>query len=106
MRWAIGIVAVLALLVVLDRLAVWAESRGWLYWRHRAPATTPGGSGILADLIQAFQPAQRHVVEERDRQRLTADQQESAAPPLGVDLDRGVVRLSADEAPEPPPPPV
>jgi hypothetical protein len=53
-----------------------------------------------------FQPAQRHVVEERDRQRLTADQQESAAPPLGVDLDRGVVRLSGNEPPKPPPPQV
>jgi hypothetical protein len=102
-RWAIWAVADLLLLVVLDRVAVWAESRGWLYWRHRAPATTPGGSGILADLLQVFQPAQRHVVAERDRQRLTADQQESAAPPFGVDLDRGVVRLPATDATNRPP---
>jgi hypothetical protein len=93
-------------LVALDRLAVWAESQGWLYWRHRAPSTTPGGSGILADLIQVFQPAQRHVVEERDRQRLSADEQESSAPPLGVDLEHRVVRLPATQPPAPPPPPV
>jgi len=101
-RWAIWVVAGLLLLVVLDRLAVWAESRGWLYWRHRKAATTPGGSGLLADLIQLFQPGQRHVVEERDRQRISADLQESSAPPLGVDLERGVLRLSKSSRTEPP----
>jgi hypothetical protein len=80
-------------LVVTDRLALWAESRGWVYWRRTKPEPS-GGSGALGELIELFQPSRRHVVEERQRQHLTADLPESGAPPLGVDLEAGVVRLT------------
>ena len=87
--WALG--AVVALLA-LDRLATWAEARGWLYWRKRKPGQLPGG-GILGDLVEVFQPARRHVVQERDRQRLGAHLLSSDGAPPGVDLEHGTVRL-------------
>ncbi len=107
--WGLG--AVVALLV-LDRIALWAESRGWIYWRRRSRGG--GGGGVFADVYLLFQPSRQHIVEEQDRQRLTIAQKETGEPPLGIDLDGGTAVLpppkhSGDEdapptndAPEPP----
>lgn len=80
-------------LQVLDRVALWAESRGWIYWWHRRPSQS-GGSGVLGELIEVFQPSRRYVVAERERQQLTADLPDSGAPPLGVDLEAKVLRIT------------
>jgi hypothetical protein len=88
--WALGAVAAL---LAVDRLATWAEAHGWVYWRKRQPGQLPGG-GILGDFVEVFQPARRHVVQERDRHRLGAHLLSSDGAPPGVDLDRGTVRLT------------
>jgi hypothetical protein len=89
----VWLLVVATVLVAVDRVLLWAESRGWVYWRRSKPEPS-GGSGALGELIELFQPSRRHVVEERQRQHLTADLPESGAPPLGVDLEAGVVRLT------------
>jgi hypothetical protein len=59
----------LAAVYCAHRLALWAEDRGFLYYRRRR-----GSSGALANAfleVQAIvEPARRHVVEERVRQRI------------------------------------
>lgn len=106
--WVLGAVVVL---LVLDRFAVWAESRGWIYWRRGSRGG--GGGGVFADVFLLFQPNRQHIVEEQDRQRLTIAQKETGEPPLGIDLDAGTALLSppveagedappTDDAPSPP----
>ena len=92
MTWLWALVGTGTVLVLVDRVACWAESRGWLYWRRRAPGGLPGG-GVVGDLIEIFTPSRRHVVEQRDRDRLGVHAQESEGGSLGVDLDRRTVRL-------------
>lgn len=98
MTWPWWVVGAVVALVVLDRLALWAESRGWIYWRRRSPEGG-GGGGVFADLFLLFQPSRQHVVEEQDRQRLTIAQKETGDPPLGIDLDAGTAVLPAPATP-------
>jgi hypothetical protein len=87
--------AVLAL-VAVDR----AVAHGWI--RRRRPRDRPprtgagaGGSGFLGDLVEVFQPSQRHVAEERSRRQ--SDRQDAGDGAPGVDLDAGTAWL--DEPP-------
>jgi hypothetical protein len=70
--------AALAGVYGLHRLALWAEARGFVYYRRRR-----GGSGALGNAlleVQAiFEPARRHVIEERRQQRREAA--ETGDPP-------------------------
>jgi hypothetical protein len=66
----------LAALLGLHRMAVWAEGRGWIYYRTRP--RSPVGLGLLAEI---YAPEMEHVIEERTSEaaRRTAD--EEGAPP-------------------------
>lgn len=70
--WIIGVAAIVAMFAV-DRLALWAERRGWIYWRR----TKRRGTGSLGYLEPIFQPSISHVVEEETRQHTEAAQDES-----------------------------
>jgi hypothetical protein len=48
---------------------------------------------MFGGLIDVFQPNGRHVVEEQERQHSLVDDVGTGAPPLGVDLEAGTVRL-------------
>ena len=55
-------------LIALDRLLLWMEAKGWIYWRK----VTPKGGGLAAGLTamhQFIEPDVRHVREEREEQR-------------------------------------
>lgn len=49
-------------LAVLDRVACWAESRGWIYWRKKRPQ---GGGGATAGLLTGFQKIVEPQIEHR-----------------------------------------
>ena len=78
MRYALVGLAVLAALYCLHRIAVWAERRGWIYYR-----TKQGSSGALGNAfleVQAiFDPAAKHVLEERLKDDVDAE--EAGDPP-------------------------
>lgn len=99
MTWLWWVLGLLAAGVVIDRLAVWAERRGWIYWRSRRAES--GGGGPFHDVFTLFQPSHQHVVEEQDRQRTTIVRPESGEPVAGLDLD-AVDRRSAPRPPEHP----
>jgi hypothetical protein len=63
------VVAVSAALWAVDRLCLWMESRGWIYWRRSE--RTGGGSLWLIEEI--YQPSIQHVREEETRLGTTAD---------------------------------
>jgi len=71
------VVAALALAYALHRLALWAEARGYIYYRRRH-----GSAGLPRAVLEVqalFEPQQRHVLEERVRE--PAPESESGDPP-------------------------
>lgn len=60
--------AAIVALVALDRLALWMERRGWIYWRK----VKPKGGGLAAGL-SAFQhliePQSHQAIESREEHR-------------------------------------
>lgn len=67
------IAAVGAALYGLHRFALWAEARGWIYYKTKR---RPPGAG-LGLIGQLYQPSIEHKVEEQQSQRIKADQAES-----------------------------
>ena len=74
----LGVLTVLGVFFGLHRIAVWAERRGWIYYR-----TKRGSSGALGNALLAAQailePSTKHVLEERMKDALEA--QETGEPP-------------------------
>lgn len=57
------VLAALAGLWALDRLALWAERRGWIFWRRRKPAGNALGAATL-ELQKIFESGKAtHVIE-------------------------------------------
>ncbi len=72
MTWAtpvlwIGSVA-LALFAV-DRLLLWTETRGWIYWRKTKRKTSGLGAGLM-QLNTIFDPSTTHAVEVRQEREV------------------------------------
>ncbi len=66
----ISVVACVAALVYgLHRLAMWAEARGWIYYR-KGRGSSGSAAGAAFQLHSLAQPSVRHVVEERRRSEL------------------------------------
>lgn len=64
----LGLVA----LVIIDRLLLAAERRGWIYWR-RSRASVSRASSALLSIQSIFEPDRKHVVEERAREEAAID---------------------------------
>ena len=77
--WTAVAVGVLAGLFAFDRLALWMESRGWLYWRRTRRRTGTGLADAFLEVQSLIEPRTRHVVEERRAQK--PDLAESGDPP-------------------------
>ena len=59
------------------RAASWAERRGWIYYRNRPPYR----GATLGFLEEIYNPAMHHVMEKRDHERGSAEQEESGDGP-------------------------
>ena len=77
MRTMVWLLGTLVGLYCLHRLALWLESRGWLYYRHKKASPNSLGDALLA-LQQIVQPGAKHVLEVRQRRRV---QREDAGGP-------------------------
>ncbi|WP_280357578.1 hypothetical protein [Nocardia otitidiscaviarum] len=74
MDWTFWVLGLVVGVIVVDRVAVWAEGRGWIYWRHR-PRNAGVGPSVLGQMESLLSPSYRHVVEEtRAKQVLRIDQ--------------------------------
>jgi hypothetical protein len=68
----------------LHRLALWAEARGWIYYRTRR--MPPGAAGLaMMEVTSIIHPAVEHVVEELRSEQAQAelDERGEGAPPSG-----------------------
>lgn len=59
--WILGIVGIIFL---LDRVATWMESHGWMYWRKSEGGTSRMGNAFLG-MQEMFDPGGKHVIEAR-----------------------------------------
>ncbi|MBK6762260.1 MAG: hypothetical protein IPG68_02800 [Micrococcales bacterium] len=77
MKWVV--LAIVAL--VLDRLLLAAERRGWIYYRKLKPTSGSASAAAFGPMAEIFQPGHQVVVEERQRQENVRRTTEDGAPP-------------------------
>ncbi|MGA4692486.1 Uncharacterised protein [Rhodococcus rhodochrous] len=92
-------VTVIAVFVVIDRVGLWAERRGWVYWRKRRNGRGgDAGGSVLGVMDELFSPGRRHTIEEiasKKNGRIDI----AVGDDEWVDLDSGRVRLSTTRPP-------
>lgn len=78
METFLGLLALAVGVFVLDRALLWAESRGWIYYRRNKPGRGASTYHLL-EWNAAFDPTMRQVLEERVKE--VREEEESGAPP-------------------------
>jgi hypothetical protein len=71
----------------LDRVALWAESRGWIYYRRTERKTGANLGDAFLEIQTMIEPGTRHVVEIRREEK--SEQSESGDPPDAPRIDSG-----------------
>jgi hypothetical protein len=64
--------------LALDRLRLWMESRGWVYWRRNRPARGASTYHML-ELHSNFDPGIQHILEATVKEE--EDEDDSGDPP-------------------------
>ena len=78
LSFALWIGGVAVALFLIDRLALWAEDRGWIYWRRKKAQTGALGSALM-ELNTFTNPSAEHVVVAKDAKKL--EERENDDPP-------------------------
>ena len=76
--WAVALVGVGVGLFALDRFLLWAEARGWIYYRKKKASPGTLGSAFL-EIQGMLQEGAKHTVEERRAEAPEVD--EHGEPP-------------------------
>ncbi|HEY1175029.1 MAG TPA: DUF6191 domain-containing protein [Phytomonospora sp.] len=92
-----GLVVLLFVLALLDQLAVKAGRTKWIPWRGSERAGRISSTGF-DQLHAAVVPGKDLELEQRRSTAMMREDEDSGAPPNGVDLDAGVyvVRRTGD----------
>ena len=80
MKLALIFALIAAAIIGVDRLALWAESRGWIYWRRSKHRGT-GGANVLLDLNAFGDPGAKHVIEARQAEPTGERTDDDIVPP-------------------------
>jgi hypothetical protein len=72
MNIALALCLSITALYALHRIALWAEYRGWIFYRHRKPDSTSVGNAML-QLQQLVEPSKRNVIEMKQTKRRAQD---------------------------------
>ena len=83
--WGTIVVVAVAAIWLLDRFALWAESRGWIYYRKTQRQTGANLGDAFLEIHTMLEPENRHLLEIRREEK--SDQVESGDPP--DELTRG-----------------
>ena len=76
----IGLAAVGAIVAwAVDRLALWAESRGWIYYRRTKRRTGANLGDAFLEIQSMLEPDKRHLLEIRREEK--SEQSETGDPP-------------------------
>lgn len=83
MIWAVALVAFVIVGYGMHRLALWADARGWIYYK-----TKPKFKGSSLGLIEGiYNPSVEHMVEEKAGEKARGSQDESGGKPGDDDVD-------------------
>jgi hypothetical protein len=85
MWFVIGTIVVVVLgglVYAIHRFLLWAEQRGWVYYKKTSP---PRGTGALAmqELAKIYEPHAEHVIEATRSESIVADHEDSGDKPFG-----------------------
>ena len=69
---------------LLNKLLLWMESRGWIYYRRHAPSSSSLGAAAL-EVQTLVDPSKRHVIEAKQSQK--KEQDDSGDPPKPGEMD-------------------
>lgn len=78
LSFALWIGGVAVALFLIDRLALWAEDRGWIYWRRKKAQTGALGSALM-EMNVITNPSAQHVIDAKDAKKL--EERENDDPP-------------------------
>ncbi|MBI1361240.1 MAG: hypothetical protein GC155_13265 [Alphaproteobacteria bacterium] len=53
----------------IDRLCLWMEAKGWIYWR-KVKRRGSAGAAALSTFNEAFDPSSRHAAEVREERQV------------------------------------
>ncbi|MGQ4599442.1 DUF6191 domain-containing protein [Nocardia sp. R6R-6] len=93
MGFWLGLAGIVGVFVALDRVAVWAENRGWIHWRRMGGGN--GGAGLFNAAQTLINPSNRHLVEEQHRMQMTRRTENADGAPFVIDTDRGVIQIQS-----------
>ena len=83
------VVLIAAALFAIDRLFLYFESRGWLYWRKKK--ASPGAKGVaLLELQSILEPQKVHQIEQMRQGQVEEDEN-------GDPIDRDRFHVSGDQ---------
>ena len=74
MELFLAILALIGLLYVLHRVALWAERRGWVYYLNSKPSSSTLGNAFL-EIQSMIEPEKRPLVEARKEETVEEDEQ-------------------------------
>jgi len=84
LRLMFWLAAIIGFLFALDRLFLYLESRGWIYYRKKKPSPGSVGNAFL-EIQQFLEPSKKYVVQIKKEEK--RDQQGSGdLPPESEDL--------------------
>ncbi len=78
LRWLLYVfisIGIVLMLFAFDRLLLWMEKRGWVYYRTKR-GSGGAASGVLTSMQQFVEPQIRHVIElkEEAKEQVRRDQ--------------------------------
>ena len=74
MKVFLVVLALIGLLYVLHRVALWAEGRGWVYYLNSKPSNSALGNAFL-EIQSMIEPDKRQLVEARKEEAVEEDEQ-------------------------------
>ena len=78
MTFLLGLLLAIAIVIGLDRLGLWMEARGWVYYRKKRGSCTLGRAVLETQAL--LDPSKRYVLEV---ERTDPEEEDSADPPDG-----------------------
>ncbi len=92
MKLAVLAVLGVGVLYCLHRLAVWAEQRGWIYYRKKHGSSGTLSSAVL-EVQSLLEPSKQYVLEEKTREQV--EEEDSGDPPKARNRGRHGPKLPA-----------
>jgi hypothetical protein len=80
-KWVVISGAVVVGIVLLDRVLLAFEARGWIFYRRNKPNFQNAGS-VFLEFQAMFEPRMRHVIEQKRQEQQGEDADEDGDPPV------------------------